>query len=35
MTASTMKMNNMMCMPMGMMMPGASSPALSHVQRMM
>lgn len=27
-------MNNMMCMPMGMMMPGASSPSLTHVQRM-
>ena len=33
MTVSTM-MNNMMCMPMGMMMPGASSPSLAHVQRM-
>ncbi len=33
MTASTMT-NNMMCMPMGMMMPGASSPFLTHVQRM-
>ena len=33
MTASTM-MNNMMCMPMGMMMPDASSPSLTHVQRM-
>ncbi len=33
MTASTM-MNNMMCMPMGMMMPRVSSPSLMHVQRM-
>lgn len=33
MTASTM-MNNMTCMPMCMMMPGASSPSLTHVQRM-
>ena len=33
MTASTM-MNSMMVMPMGMMMPGASSPSLAHVQRM-
>lgn len=33
MTATTM-MNNMIIMPMGMMMPGASSPSLAHVQRM-
>ena len=33
MTATTM-VNNMMVMPMGMMMPGASSPSLAHVQRM-
>ncbi len=33
MTATTM-MNNMMVMPMGMMMPSASSPSLAHVQRM-
>lgn len=33
MTASTM-MNNMMCMPMGMMMPGVSSPSSVAASRM-